>query len=142
LPDLIPSVTVQQVDIEKLAHVKSILIVDDSLAVRRSLRALLEQRPDWRVCGEGENGREGIDKAQKLHPDLIILDLSMPVMNGFEAAVQLKRLMPGVPLLMLTTFETSQIGGAARSAGISTVKAKSGSPGELMDSVQALLDHH
>jgi len=121
--------------------VKSILIVDDNLAVRRSLRALLEQHADWKVCGEGENGREGIDKAQKLHPDLIILDLSMPVMNGFEAAIQLKRLMPAVPLLMLTTFETSQISGAATMAGITTVKAKSGSTGDLIESVQALLDH-
>jgi DNA-binding NarL/FixJ family response regulator len=119
---------------------KSILIVDDSFAVRQSLRTLLERHADWKVCGEGENGREGVDKAQKLHPDLIILDLSMPIMNGLEAALQLKRLMPAVPLLMLTTFDASQISGAAASAGISTVKEKSGSPGDLVESVQALLE--
>jgi DNA-binding NarL/FixJ family response regulator len=65
---------------------KSILIVDNSPAIRRSLRALLEQPSDCEVCSEAENGRDGVDQALRLNPDLIILDLSMPVMNGFQAA--------------------------------------------------------
>lgn len=61
---------------------KRILIVDDSPLIRRTLRTLLEQQTDWAVCGEAEDGRDGIEKAQRLHPDLIVIDLVMPVMNG------------------------------------------------------------
>ena len=68
-----------------LAYVKHILIVDDSALIRRSLRTLLEDCPDWVVCGEAENGSDGIDKAQQLRPDLIVMDLVMPVLNGIEA---------------------------------------------------------
>jgi DNA-binding NarL/FixJ family response regulator len=87
-----------------LAYVKSILIVDDSPLIRRSLRTLFEQQPDWAVCGEAENGCEGIDKAQTLHPDLIVLDLAMPRLNGIDASRMLKRLMPATPIVMFTTF--------------------------------------
>jgi DNA-binding NarL/FixJ family response regulator len=67
--------------------VKSILIVDDSPLIRRSLRTLFEQQPDWAVCGEAENGCEGIDKAQILHPDLIIMDLAMPRLNPMNITI-------------------------------------------------------
>ena len=79
---------------------KFILIADDSAAIRDALRELLEGEADWRVCGEAENGREAIQQAEQLHPDLIVLDLSMPVMNGLEAGRQLKILLPTVPLVM------------------------------------------
>jgi chemotaxis response regulator CheB len=61
---------------------KRILIVDDNPVIRDTLREVLEQESGWEVCGEAANGREGIEKAQQLKPDLIVLDLSMPVMNG------------------------------------------------------------
>jgi len=80
--------------------VKRILVVDDSPLIRRSLWSLFEEKPDWTVCGEAENGSDAIDKAQKLHPDLIVIDLSMPVMNGIDATRILKRLMPAVPIVM------------------------------------------
>jgi DNA-binding NarL/FixJ family response regulator len=65
---------------------------------------LLEKLQDWVVCGEAENGSDGIDKAQMLHPDLIVIDLAMPVMNGIDASRALKQLMPTVPIVMFTTF--------------------------------------
>ena len=68
-----------------------ILIVDDSPPVRRSLRSLLEQQPDWKVCGEATDGWEAIDKAQGLQPDLIVLDMSMPVMDGLTTAKEIKK---------------------------------------------------
>jgi chemotaxis response regulator CheB len=83
-----------------LEYVKRILVVDDSPLIRRSLWSLFEEKPDWMVCGEAENGSDAIDKAQKLHPDLIVIDLSMPVMNGIDASRILKRLMPAVPIVM------------------------------------------
>lgn len=121
------------------AHLKNILIVDDSPAIRRSLRILLSQHADWEVCGEAVNGREGIDKALQLHPDLMVLDLSMPVMNGFQAARELHRLMPDLPILMFTNFTDSQIEREAIASGIVAVKSKSESIDSLMGSIQSLL---
>jgi len=77
-----------------------VLIVDDHAVIRRMLHILFEAH-DIEVC-EAENGADGVQKAQTLHPGLVILDLSMPVMNGLEAAWALKSTMPQVPLLMFT----------------------------------------
>jgi DNA-binding NarL/FixJ family response regulator len=119
---------------------KSILIVDDSPVVRRSLRTLLERRADWNVCDEAENGREGIEKALQFCPDLILLDLSMPVMNGFQAAHELQRLLPKVPILMFTTFSNKQIEREALASGIAAVKSKSEGVESLVGSIQDLLN--
>jgi DNA-binding NarL/FixJ family response regulator len=114
-----------------------ILIVDDSFEVRRSLRDLLEQQPGWR-CGEAENGLEGIARAKQSRPDLIVMDLSMPVMNGLDAAKELKRLMPAVPIVMFTTFASAHIATAALAAGADAFQTKS-ETGALVDSIQGLL---
>jgi DNA-binding NarL/FixJ family response regulator len=119
--------------------VKSILIVDDSPLIRRSLRTLFEQQPDWAVCAEAENGCEGIDKAQTLHPDLIVLDLAMPRLNGIDASRLLKRLMPAIPIVMFTTFTTSFIKEAALAAGVRAVIDKSDGATTLISSIQQLL---
>jgi len=121
------------------ALVKSILIVDDSSAIRRMLRTVLDGRSDWKVCGEARNGREGIDQALNLCPDLILLDLSMPVMNGFQAARELQRLLPKVPILMFTTFNDSDIEQEALSSGVAAVKSKSEGIAPLFASIQDLL---
>lgn len=116
-----------------------ILIVDDSPAIRGGLRSLVEQQTDWKVCGEAENGRDGIDQAKRLHPDLILLDQSMPVMTGLEAARELRRLMPRVPLLMFTMFKNPFFEREAHAAGISVVKSKSEDVQSLLVSIQELL---
>ena len=64
----------------------SVLIVDDSALIRHSLRSCLEQDPEWRVCGEAEDGKVAVEKVEELHPDVVILDLQMPVMDGLAAA--------------------------------------------------------
>jgi DNA-binding NarL/FixJ family response regulator len=102
-----------------LAYVKHILIVADSALIRRSLRILLSDCPDWVVCGEAENGSDGIEKAQQLHPDLIVMDLVMPVLNGIEATRLLKRLLPTTPIVMFTTFADPHIKKTALTAGVS-----------------------
>jgi DNA-binding NarL/FixJ family response regulator len=119
---------------------KRILIVDDSPVIRKRLRELLEQQTGWEVCGEAANGREGIVKAQELKPDVIVLDLSMPVMNGIEAARELTRLLPSMPLLMCTDFETAHLRRKALSAGVRTVVSKSELLGDLVTSIQDLLE--
>ena len=116
-----------------------ILIVDDNSLVRKLLRQYLELEGGWQVCAEAGNGKEGVEKAQEVHPDLIVLDLSMPVMNGLEAARILKRLMPSVPLLMFTSFHTSNLEHEAMEAGISKVIVKSDAMGNLITSIRSFL---
>ena len=83
---------------------KSVLVVDDNAAIRQALRQLFTSEADFAVCGEARNGREAIEKADDLNPDLIVMDLSMPVMNGIDATRVLKRLMPTVPLIMYSAL--------------------------------------
>lgn len=115
------------------------MIVDDNATIRYSLRRFLGGCPDWSVCGEAENGREGIDKALLLSPDLILMDLSMPVMNGFQAAHELRRLLPQVPILMLTTFSGAYVEAEALASGIKAVRSKSSGFDCLFEAMQALL---
>jgi CheY-like chemotaxis protein len=83
-----------------LTLAKSVLIMDDNAFVRRAVRTLFALEADFLICGEAENGREAIEKAQQLHPDLIVMDLAMPAMNGLEAARALKRVVPTIPIIM------------------------------------------
>ena len=115
---------------------KRILIVDDSPLTRHSLRTLLEQQTDWAVCGEAENGRDGIEKAQRLRPDLIVIDLVMPVMNGIEATRVLKWLTPTTPLLMFTTFTDPYLKKEALTAGVHAVIEKSQGTTTLVSCIQ------
>ena len=114
------------------------LIVDDHLAMRRAVARVLESQANIEVCGEAENGRIGIEQAQRLKPDLIMLDLSMPVMNGLEAARVLRAMMPKIPILMYTSFATSNLAEAALAAGVSRVSTKSNPPALIKD-LQILL---
>jgi DNA-binding NarL/FixJ family response regulator len=119
---------------------KSILIVDDSPLICKLLHETLEAEGGWTVCGEAANGREAIEKAQKLKPDLIVLDLAMPVMNGLEAARELTRVLPSVPLLMFTNYEIARLNSEALAAGIRILVSKNGSIGTLVNSIQTLLE--
>jgi len=78
--------------------------VDDNAFIRKALYEMFKREEGFDICGEAENGRDVIEKAQQSRPDLIVLDLSMPVMNGLDAARVLKRLMPKVPLIMYSAF--------------------------------------
>jgi DNA-binding NarL/FixJ family response regulator len=104
--------------------VKSVLIADDNAFVRQRLGELFSREPDFEVCSEAENGRKAIEEAQESHPDLILLDLSMPVMNGLDAARALKRLMPEVPIVMYSVYSDSFTEKEARSAGVSALVSK------------------
>jgi DNA-binding NarL/FixJ family response regulator len=104
---------------------KSVLIVDDNAFMRHALCEMFKREADFDVCGEAENGRVAIEKAQDVRPDLIVLDLSMPVMNGLDAARILKRLMPTVPLIMYSAFGDTVVEHQARLIGISEVVSKS-----------------
>jgi two-component system, chemotaxis family, chemotaxis protein CheY len=117
----------------------TILIADDSAFIREALCNLFEREEDFDVCGEAENGKEAVEKAQALHPDLILLDLSMPVMNGLEAARDLKRIMPTVPLVMYGSLADRLVGQQALLIGISEVVSKSERVAVLIDKIRDLL---
>ena len=104
---------------------KAVLIVDDNAFIRQALCELFKREADFEVCGEAENGQEAIEKAQQLHPDLIVMDLSMPVMNGIEAAYVLQGLMPTVPLIIFSEYSDVFSEQEARSAGVSALVSKS-----------------
>jgi two-component system, chemotaxis family, chemotaxis protein CheY len=105
--------------------VRSILIVDDNAFIRKALCEMFRRGEDFDVCGEAENGRDAIEKAQQLRPDLIVLDMSMPEMNGLDAARVLKRLMPKVPLIMYSAFGDRYVEQQASLLGISSIISKS-----------------
>jgi CheY-like chemotaxis protein len=81
-----------------------ILVVDDNPSVRKCIRTFIELQTDWNVCGEAENGQIAIERVKDLNPDLVVLDLSMPVMNGLDAARQISNVEPRLPLIMLTMY--------------------------------------
>jgi DNA-binding NarL/FixJ family response regulator len=120
----------------------TVLIVDDNLYIRRGLRELFQREEDFDVCGDAENGREAIEKAQELHPDLILLDLSMPVMNGLEAARVLKRVMPEVPVIMYSAFGDPLTESEALSAGVSAFVSKFERTSILLGKVRDLAGGH
>jgi two-component system, chemotaxis family, chemotaxis protein CheY len=100
-----------------------ILIVDDSETTRRILRAIVRSR-EWTVCGEAENGRSGIRQFQKLRPDLVLIDLAMPDINGIEAAKRMSTLDPTVPLILFTVLDLHGLEKAAHEAGICAIVSK------------------
>ena len=117
-----------------------ILIVDDSPLVRQRLRDLLQQHPDWEVCGEAANGQDAITRARELTPDIIVLDFLMPGMNGMQAASEIGKLIPDVPILMFTTYLSRQLVEEARNVGIRGAVAKSDAR-YVIDGLEALLRH-
>jgi DNA-binding NarL/FixJ family response regulator len=117
---------------------RTVLIVDDNVHVRKSLRWTIERELEWQVCGEATNGAEGVSAATRLKPDIVVLDLSMPVMNGIEAARQLRRLVPGIHLLMFTSFATPTLEEAARDAGIEAFVPKNEGGVLLLESLRRI----
>ena len=108
----------------------SILIVDDNAAMRRSIRSCIEQSDEWRICGEAEDGKIAIQKVLELQPDVALLDLQMPVMNGLEAARQIALLAPDTAMVMFTMHSTEQLVKDARAVGIKAVLSKLDPVGE------------
>ena len=106
----------------------SILIIDDSIVMRRALHRLFESKSGWEVCGEAIDGKDGIEKARKLRPDVIVLDMSMPDMDGIAAAKVLKSQMPAIPIVMFTNFAEDQfLQQEVLAAGITKIVSKSDS---------------
>ena len=118
---------------------KGVLIVDDNALVRSSLRRLFEATPEFEVSGEAEDGQDAIDKAKRLKPDLIILDLAMPVLNGLQAAPVLRKMLPDVALILFTHHNGHPVELLAKEIGIDAVVPKGQAASRLVAQAQALL---
>jgi DNA-binding NarL/FixJ family response regulator len=118
-----------------------VLIADDSAAIRRGLRREFEQA-GWVVCGEAANGREAIEKAEQLHPQVILLDLAMPGMNGLTTARLLKQTLPEVHLILFTGHGNLFTSDEAHSAGLSAVFSKSEPITEMLNKAKSLVSHY
>jgi DNA-binding NarL/FixJ family response regulator len=116
-----------------------VLIVDDHQVMRKGIRALLENDPAWQVCGEAENGRQAVEKARELRPDLIILDLTMPEMNGLEAARQIRNSSPDAKIVIFSMHESPQVRKESRDAGANAFVSKSALGDELSSISKKLL---
>jgi DNA-binding NarL/FixJ family response regulator len=118
---------------------KHILIVDDSDTSRKITRLLIESQLGLEVCGEAIDGVDAIEKAMALKPDLVVLDLAMPRMNGVEAAIELRARMPKVPIVLFTMYDDVVDHALALSAGASIVVSKPQGGWKLIECVQGLL---
>jgi two-component system nitrate/nitrite response regulator NarL len=116
-----------------------ILVADDHEAVRKGVCAILATRLDIEVCGEAANGQEAIAKAHALKPDLIILDITMPILNGLDAARVIRLTLPELPILLLTMHDGKHIIEDARKIGIDGFVCKSDASATLLAAVDAVL---
>ena len=117
---------------------KKVLLVDDNATVRKSVRPLFDSHPRFEVVGEAEHGREAVEKAPVLRPDLILLDMSMPVMNGLEAAPLLLKVLPNVWLILFTAYDGPEVQRLSRAAGIHAVVPKSKASTHLIAQAESL----
>jgi DNA-binding NarL/FixJ family response regulator len=115
-----------------------ILLVDDHEVVRRGLSVLLRAKPDWEVCGEAGNGREAVEKALKLDPDVVILDVGMPNLNGLEATRQIVKAKPEIRILILTLHDSDALVQDVLNAGARGFLLKSDAARDLVTAVEAL----
>ena len=116
-----------------------VLIADDHEAVRKGVCAILTSRKDIEICWEAENGKEAVDKAFAHRPDLIILDITMPVFSGFEAAREIRKKMPDVQILILSMHESNQLIEEAKKIGVQGYVTKTQVGGTLLSAIDALL---
>ncbi len=115
-----------------------VLIADDHAIVREGLRAILEAQPDIEVVGEAVDGQAAVEKAKQLKPDIVIMDLTMPRMNGFEATLQIKKQNQEVMVLALTMHENDSYFFQVLNAGASGYFIKGGSSSELISAIKTV----
>lgn len=118
-----------------------ILVVDDHPIVRQGLKTILEGHSDWQVVGEASDGAEAIEKAKDLTPDVMVLDVTMPRMNGLEACRMLRRLSPDLEILFVTQHDSPQMMREALEAGARGYVVKSNAARDLLAAVEAVSQH-
>jgi DNA-binding NarL/FixJ family response regulator len=118
-----------------------ILIVDDHPVVRHGLKVLLGEHPGWEVIGEASDGVEAVDKAVTLDPDVIVLDVTMPRMNGLEACRRIRQRDPNCEILVITQYDSQQMMREALACGARGYIVKSNAARDLLAAVEAVSQH-
>ena len=115
-----------------------LLIVDDHEIFRRGLRALLEPHAEWQICGEAIDGVDAVEQTRTLHPDIIVMDVTMPRLNGLEATRSIKRDCPETQVVIITQHDSPQIRSAAMDAGAGAFVTKSAVGSELVTAIRSI----
>ncbi len=118
---------------------KSLFIVDDSPGLRKLIREILEKEPDMKILGEAKDGVEAVEKIRSAKPDLVLIDIWMPKMNGLAAARQLKQEMPELKIIVLTIFDSPEYREAARKSGTNGFLRKSSIVKDLIPTIRKTL---
>jgi len=116
-----------------------VLIVDDHAAIRPGVQGILHSFPEWDLCGEAENGQEAVRMAEELRPEVIIMDMSMPVLNGLEATRLIRNSLPATKVLLLTLHSSTELVRSAFRAGARGYVLKSDAEQELMRALNVVL---
>ena len=120
------------------SHVR-ILIADDHELMRRGLRSILATRPDWEVCGEAVDGSDAIEKTKMLQPDVLVLDISMPRVNGLEVARAVRRDYPRTQVVILSQYDESEMRPYAIEAGARGYVSKAEASRQLLAAIESLI---
>ncbi|MGB6387560.1 MAG: response regulator transcription factor [Terriglobales bacterium] len=118
-----------------------ILVADDHPVVRHGLRTLIGSRPEWEIIDEAEDGIQAVEKADRLQPDVVVLDVSMPKMDGLEACRQIRRIVPKSEILFVTQHDSPQMMREAMGAGARGYVVKSDAARDLLAAVEAVSQH-
>jgi DNA-binding NarL/FixJ family response regulator len=116
-----------------------VLIADDHEVIRKGISSILQARADIQICGEATNGEEAVSKTQLLKPDLLILDISLPDSNGLEVATAIKKLLPEVPILLLSAYAGKQLSEEVKRRGFQGFISKNGAATTLIGAVDAIV---
>jgi DNA-binding NarL/FixJ family response regulator len=115
-----------------------ILVVDDYQVARKTIRSLLTWH-SLHVCGEAENGKQAVEKVKELNPDLVLLDINMPVMNGVQAAYEIRRISPSTKIIFFTIHDSAEAVAAGRTVGVDAFVPKAAAGTQLIPAVKRLL---
>jgi DNA-binding NarL/FixJ family response regulator len=119
----------------------TIIVVDDHVVIRKGLRTLLEERSGWKVIAEAVNGREAVEKAARLRPNLVVMDLSMPELNGLDATRLILKAVPNTRVVILTMHNTEELVEKTLQAGARGYVLKSDTERDLITALEAVLDN-
>jgi DNA-binding NarL/FixJ family response regulator len=119
--------------------VPKVLIVDDHAFIRRGVQGILQAHPEWQLCGEADNGKDAVRMAGELNPEAIVMDVSMPGLNGVEATRAIRKTNANVKILLLTLHESSELVRTAFQAGINGYLLKTDAEQELVQALNVVI---